>query len=71
VEIGGKRFSKVLGFFFFCILLNENNTKSHDFNTVRKLREGTTTLVSWEIDTERLQENTGRLKKSHIDYKSW
>jgi hypothetical protein len=50
---------------------------------LRKLREGATTLVSWEkspkkegtypkreIDTETLQKNTDRLQKSVVDYKS-
>ena len=61
-------------FLVFCIFLNKNNTKQHDFNTVRKVREGATIFVSWEnwpkkegaypkreIDTERLQ-------KSDMDY---
>jgi hypothetical protein len=55
-------------FFFSCIFLNKNNTKQHDFNTFRELRDGATTIVSWEkspkkedaypkteIDTARLQ----------------
>ena len=49
---------------------------------LRKLREGATTMVSWEkspkkegvyrkreIDTERLQKKTDRLQKSDIDFK--
>ncbi|KIJ93510.1 hypothetical protein K443DRAFT_44410, partial [Laccaria amethystina LaAM-08-1] len=54
-----------------CIFLNENNMKSHDFNTFRKLRERTTNFASWEkslkkegtypkrdINTNRLQRIT-------------
>ena len=69
-------------FFIFCVFLKENNTKQHDFNIFRKLREGATTIVSWEnsfkkqgaypkwdIDTERLQKITNRPQTSNIDYK--
>ena len=34
--------------FVFYVFINENNTKQHDFNTFRKLREGATTIVLWE-----------------------
>jgi len=40
-------------FFFFFIFINENNTKSHDFNTFRKLKEGATINVPWEIYQKR------------------
>jgi hypothetical protein len=52
------------------IFLHENKTKSHDFNTFKKLRERATTAISWkkspnksgpcpkrEIDPERLMKN--------------
>ncbi|KIJ96303.1 hypothetical protein K443DRAFT_107477 [Laccaria amethystina LaAM-08-1] len=39
--------------FVFCVFLNENQTKQHNFNTFRKPGEGatvriSTTIVSWE-----------------------
>jgi hypothetical protein len=40
-------------FFVFCVFLHENNTKQHDFNTFRKLREEATTIVLWENDQKR------------------
>jgi hypothetical protein len=68
--------------YIFYVFLNENNSKQQDFNTFRRLSEGATTFVLWEIlpkkegtypkretDTERLQKNTDRLQKSVIDYK--
>ena len=71
--------------FIFCIFLHENKTKSHDFNTFRKLKERATIVVSWEIlpkkegacpkrgtDTDRLQEITKighRLQTLLIGYK--
>jgi len=36
-------------FFVFCIFLDENNTKSQDFTTFAKLKEGATIVVPWEI----------------------
>ena len=36
-------------FFFFLHFLLENNTKKYDFNTFRKLRQGATIIVLWEI----------------------
>ena len=36
-----------------CIFLNENKTKSHDFNTFRKLKERTPIIVSWEMLSKR------------------
>ena len=33
----------------FSIFPHENNTKQDDFNTVRKVRDGATIIVSWEI----------------------
>ena len=72
-------------FFVFCIFLHENKTKSHDFNTFRKLKERATIVVSWEncpkkegacpkreTDTDRLQEITKighRLQTLLIGYK--
>jgi hypothetical protein len=43
-----KDFQKCPVLFLFCVFLNENNTKQHDHNTFRKLREGAKTIVSWE-----------------------
>ena len=46
-----KEFEKCCDFFFvfflFCIFSHENETKSHDFNSFRKLK-GATIVVSWE-----------------------
>jgi hypothetical protein len=68
--------------FVFCVFLNENKTKQHNFNTFRKPGEGATTIVSWEnspkkeggypqreIDTQRLQKITDRLQKTNVHYK--
>ena len=78
VEIWGKIFWKVLHFFFVfffsCIFLNENTTKSHDFNTFRKLKEGATIVVSWEKWPKKesaypkREMDTHRLQKLDIDY---
>jgi hypothetical protein len=60
---------------FFCIFLNENNTKSHDFPTVEKLKEAATIVVPWEIYLKRklhiLKEKLALTdyKRSLIDYK--
>jgi hypothetical protein len=75
----------VLFFFFFlvfCVFLNENKTKQHNFNTFRKLGEVGTTIVLWEnspkkkgrypereIDTQRLQKITDTLQKTNVHYK--
>ena len=63
--------------FFFFVIFSMKNTKQHDFNTFRKLREEATIIVSWEnwpkkegaypkreIGTNRLQMITNRLKKT-------
>jgi hypothetical protein len=44
-----KDFQKCPVFYLFCVVVHENNTKYHDFNTFRKLREGATIIISWEI----------------------
>ena len=43
-----KDFEKHRFFFVFCIFLNENKTKQHDFTTFRKLKERATIIVLWE-----------------------
>jgi len=48
-----KDFQKGCVFFVFCIFLDENNTKSHDFTTFGKLTEGATIVVPWEIYQKR------------------
>ena len=75
VEIWGKRFWKAPHFFlFFCIFLNENKTKSHDFNTFRKVKERATIVVSWEKWPKKesaypkREMDTHRLQKLDIDY---
>ena len=72
-------------FFVFCIFLDENNTKSHDFTTFGKLKEGATLVVPWEnyqkrklhtlkeklalTDYKRSLIDYKRLQKLYIDYK--
>ena len=61
-------------FFVFCIFLNENKTKSHDFNTFRKLKEWATIVASWEKSPKKesaypkREMDTHRLQKLNIDY---
>jgi hypothetical protein len=74
-----KDFEKCCVFLFvFCIFLDENNTKSHDFTTFGKLKEEAIIVVPWEIYQKRklhiLKETLAlihydRLQKSYIDYK--
>ena len=54
---------------FFCVLLDENNTKSHDFTTFGKLKEGATIVVPWEIYQKRKM-HTLKRKLALTDYKS-
>ena len=61
-------------FFVFCIFLNENKTKSHDFNTFRKVKERATIVVLWENLPKKesaypkREMDTHRLQKLDIDY---
>jgi len=65
-----KDFQKCCVFVFvFCIFLNENNTKSHDFTTFQKLKEGATIVVPWEIYQKR-KLYTLKEKLALTDYKS-
>ena len=60
-------------FFLFCIFLHENKTKSHDFTTFRKVKEGATIVVSWENSPKKegacpkREIDMDRLQKSLID----
>ena len=62
-------------FCFFCICLNENKSKQHDFTTFRKLKERATIIVLWEKRPKqegtcpKRATGTDRLQKSAIDYK--
>ena len=44
-----KHFSQHCIFLVLCVFLHENNIKQHNFNTLRKLGECATTIVSWDI----------------------
>jgi hypothetical protein len=59
----------------FCIFLHEHNTKQHDFNIFRNIKERATIIISWEnwpkkegaypkrdTDTDRLQKITDELQ---------
>ena len=72
-----KIFKSAMFFFVFCIFLDENNTKSHDFTTFGKLKEGATIVILLENYQKRklhtLKEKLALTdyKRSLIDYKSW
>ena len=53
-----------------CVFLHENNTKQHDFNKVRKLREKATIIISWEKWPKK-KVHTLKGKLTLTDYKSW
>jgi len=63
-----KDFQKHCVFFVFCIFLDENNTKSHDFTTFPKLKEGGTIVVPWEIYQKR-KVHTLKETVASTDYK--
>jgi len=52
----------------FKTLFDENNTKSHDFTTFAKLKEGATIVVPWEIYQKR-KVHTLKETLASTDYK--